>query len=181
MAVLAWVMLCAGLAAPAPLRAQVSSSEEYRLKLAFLYNLAKFVDWPADAFPSAQAPLNICVVGRDPFDDQMEQEVADRSINGHPYSLRRLRPSDDISGCHIIFLPVASDSSLPDILSRVRGSSAITVGESRGFARRGGMINFVVESLRVRFEVNLDASQRGRSRISSRFLALAKIVKEEQP
>jgi hypothetical protein len=173
------LMLCSALlGASLPLQAQISRTEEYRLKLAFLYSFAKFVEWPADAFSSPRAPLTICIVGRDPFDSDLEQQVAERSVNGRPYMTRTLRANDDVSGCHIIFLPAGSDSSLPAILKRVGGSSAIIVGESAGFAHRGGMVNFVVEDSRLRFEVNLEASLRARPRISSRLLALARIVRE---
>jgi hypothetical protein len=160
-----------------PLQAQISSSEEYRLKLAFLFNFAKFVEWPADAFSSRQSPLNSCIVGRDPFDSELERQVAARSLNGHPVAIRTLRRGDNPTGCHLVFLPVSSDSSLGAVLKQLDGS-AITVGESAGFVARGGVVNFVIEGTMLRFEVNLSASQRVRSRISSRFLALAKIYKE---
>ena len=173
------LILCSALlGASLPVQAQISRTEEYRLKLAFLYSFAKFVEWPADAFSSPRAPLTICIVGRDPFDNELEQQVAERSVNGRPYLTRTLRANDDVSGCHIIFLPTASDSSLPAILKQVAATGAITVGESAGFARRGGTVNFVLEGTRLRFEVNLEASQRARSRISSRLLSLARIVRE---
>jgi len=166
------------LASSSPAHAQISSTEEYRLKFAFLFNIAKFVDWPADSFPSPQAPLNICIVGRDPFDTDLELQVTERAVNGHPYMIRTLRASDDLAACHIIFLPAGSASSLPEILKQVGSSGAITVGESAGFASRGGTVNFVVEGSRLRFEVNLHASQRARFRISSRLLSLARIVRQ---
>ena len=166
------------LGASLPVQAQISSAEECKLKLAFLYNFAKFVDWPTDSFPSPHSELNICVVGRDPFDNDLEQQVSERSVNGHHYVTHRVRASDDLNACHIIFLPASSDNSLPVVLRQVEGSPAITVGESAGFASRGGTVNFVMEGTRLRFEVNLSASQRARSRISSRLLALARIVRE---
>lgn len=174
----ALIVCSALLGASLPVRAQISSSEEYRLKLAFLYNFAKFVEWPADAFPSPQEPLNICIVGRDPFDSELEQQVSERTINGHPCVTRRLRPTDDLSTCHVIFVPAGSDSSLPAVLKQASATGAITVGESTGFASRGGTANFVLQGTRLRFEVNLAASQRARSRISSRVLALAKIIRD---
>lgn len=166
------------LGASLPVQAQISSTEEYKLKLAFLYNFAKFVEWSPEVFPSPKAPLNICIVGRDPFDSELEQQVGERAINGHPCMTRRLRSSDDLSACQIIFVPAASDSSLPAVLRQAGASGAIIVGETAGFASRGGMVNFVLEGTRLRFEVNLEASQRNPSRISSRVLTLAKIVKD---
>ena len=169
----AFILFCAS----SPIQAQISSTEEYRLKLAFLFNFAKFVQWPADAFPSPQAPLNICIVGRDPFDAEFERQVTERNLYGHPVAIRTLRPSDDFGGCHLIFLPASSDGSLPGVL-RLLDDSAITVGESAGFITRGGVLSFLLEGTNLRFTVNLNASQRTRCRISSRFLALAKIYRE---
>src|SRR5579862_4491440 len=69
------LLLCSTLLGSSPaVQAQISSSEEYRLKFAFLYNFARFVDWPADAFSSPQAPLNICIIGRDPFDSDLDRK-----------------------------------------------------------------------------------------------------------
>lgn len=177
----AWLAVILGtafLSASLPAQAQISSAEEYKLKLAFLYNFAKFVDWPADAFSSPQATLNICIIGRDPFDNDLERQVSERSVNGRRYMLHTVRSGGNLSACHIVFLPAGTDYSLPEVLKQVGGSPAITVGESAGFAHRGGTVNFVLEGTRLRFEVNLDVSQRARSRISSRFLALARIVRE---
>lgn len=174
----AFLVGAALLSTSGPAAAQISSTEEYRLKLAFLYNFAKFVDWPADSFPGASDPLNICIIGRDPFDPQLERQVAERSLRGHPFVFRNLRPSDDVGGCHIIFLPASNDRFLPAIVDKLGSSGGITVGESTGFVARGGTVNFVIEGTTLRFEVNLRASQRTRSRISSRLLALARIFRE---
>ncbi|HEY6936020.1 MAG TPA: YfiR family protein [Terriglobales bacterium] len=175
-----WPALILGaalLGASLPSEGQISSSEEYRLKLAFLFNFAKFVEWPPYAFPSPQAPLNICIVGRDPFDAEFERQVTERNLYGHPVTIRTLRANDGLGGCHLIFLPASSDGSLPGVL-RLLDGSAITVGESAGFVTRGGVLSFLLEGTNLRFTVNLNASQRTRCRISSRFLALAKIYKE---
>jgi hypothetical protein len=52
----------------------------------------------------------------------------------------------------------------------------LTVGESADFLSLGGMINFVLEEDRVSFEINLEAAERHRLKLSSKLLAVARVV-----
>jgi hypothetical protein len=149
----------------------------YQLKLAFLYNFAKFVEWPPGAFPQSNAPVFVGIVGHDPFTIDMEEQVCGRSANGHPILLKRLRPGDALRGCHIIFISAAENKNLPAILANLKGASVLTVGETDTFATNGGVIRFFVENNTLHFEINPDVAAQTGLRISSRLLALAKIVR----
>lgn len=151
----------------------------YRVKLAFLYNFAQFVQWPSSAFQDANSPLTICVAGQDPFQGEIEQSLRGRAVDGHPVELKRLRASDDPRTCHMIFVRAGETKLAEKILAKVKGSSTLTVGESKGFADLGGMINLTLNETRLRFEVNLDAATQTQLKISSKLLALAKIVRVE--
>jgi len=153
---------------------------EYRLKLAFIYNFAQFTQWPPEAFRDPAAPLTVCVVGQDPFAGEMEQTLHGRRAAGHPVEIKRLKLEDDPKGCHMIFVRANEKRAAGKILSAVRGSNTLTVGESRGFAELGGVINLVLDDNKLRFEVNLNAATQSRLRISSKVLALAKIVSTER-
>ena len=154
-------------ATPAAL-SQVGDEAEYQVKLAYLYNFAQFIQWPPDAFRSATAPLSLCVAGQNPFQGPMEQSLRSRMAAGHPIEVKRLRPGDD---------PRASEKRWAErMLSALRGSSTLTVGESRGFAEQGGVINLTIEQDKVRFEINREVAVQNRLKISSKLLALAKIV-----
>jgi hypothetical protein len=159
----------------------LSQNEEgvgYPVKLAFLYNFTKFVEWPAGSYRDARAPLAICIVGHDPFNPDLEGELRTRTVGSHPVEVRTLRPNDALSVCHIVFVPV-SEKDQDRILRDLNGSSALTVGETDGFAVRGGIINLTVEDNKVHFEVNQLAADRAGIRISSKLLSVAKIVKEQ--
>ena len=160
-----------------PARAQNETSGEYRVKLAFLYNFAQFVQWPADSFRDSRAPFTICVAGDDPFLGEIGQSLQGRSVGGHPIELRRLRPQEDPHTCHMVFLRAAETKTAAKIFAKSRGSSTLTVGEATGFATRGGMINLTRVQNKLCFEVNIDAAAGTRLKISSKLLALAKIVK----
>ena len=161
-----------------PARAQGEVNSEYRLKLAFLYNFAQFVQWPADAFRDSGAPLTICVAGDNPFQGDIQQSLRGRTVAGHPVEVKNLNPHEDLRGCQMIFVRAAEMKANPGILAGARRSSTLTVGEAKGFAERGGIINLMREENKLRFEVNIDAAAQTRLRISSKLLALAKIIKE---
>ena len=168
-----WVLI----AAPHPAIAQGDYQGEYRVKLAFLYNFAQFVQWPADTFRDSGAPLTICVAGDNPFQGEIEQSLRGRTVGGHPVEVMKLNPDADPHGCQMIFVRAAEMKVAPRILANSKGSSTLTVGEARGFAEHGGMINLTREENRLRFEVNIDAAAQSRLKISSKLLSLAKIVK----
>ena len=155
-------------------------SAEYPLKLAFLYNFTKFVEWPAESYSDPGAPLAICVVGDDPFSPYLEEELRTRKVESHPVQVKALKVNDTLGACHIVFVPVTEESQAARIVSGLKGSSALTVGESEGFAVLGGIINLTVEENRLHFEVNPVAAERAGLKISSKLLSMAKIVKDKE-
>jgi hypothetical protein len=152
---------------------------EYPVKLAFLYNFSKFIEWPAGSFRFPGASLAICIVGLDPFSPVSEGGLRSRVVAGHPVAVRTLKPTDPLGECHMVFIPATEKDQAGRIVGSLKGSSALTVGESEGFAVLGGMINLTVEGSRVHFEMNPLAAQRAGLKISSKLLSLAKIVNDD--
>jgi hypothetical protein len=174
-----WPVVCYVLiAAPPRAFAQGDHEGEYQVKLVFLYNFAEFVQWPADTFRDAGAPLTICVAGDNPFQGEIEQSLRGRTVGGHPLEVRRLNSDEDPHACQMIFVRATEMKATSRILASSKGSSTLTVGEAKGFAERGGILNLTREENKLRFEVNIDAAAQTRLKISSKLLALAKIVKE---
>jgi hypothetical protein len=161
---------------------QAQSATEYQVKAAFLFNFAKFVEWPADAFPGADAPLQICVLGQDPFGQEFENVIAEKTINGHRIEVIHPSGVPQAKACQIIFVDSSVRQQARSILRDLRGSSVLTVGDTPGFAGMGGIINFVLDDGRVRFEINVKAAERARLKISARLLTVAKfIVTDDAP
>jgi len=150
---------------------------EYDVKAAFLYNVAKFVEWPPEAFASPEDPIVIGIAGVDPFGPDLDRAVAGRTANGRGFLVRRFRRPEELrSFCHILFVGAAEDARR--WLTAVRdfqGTGALTVGEGVDFARQGS-IAFVIENRRVRILVNLEAAEEARLRVSVRLLAVARRV-----
>jgi hypothetical protein len=148
-------------------------SGEYELKAAFLYNFVKFVEWPPDAFAGERSPLAICVYGDDPFGHSLEGVVRGESLGGHGLIVQRPARLDELDDCHVLFVSRSERQRMPQVLARVDGAPVLTVGDTDGFLRAGGIINFVLEENRVRFLINQEAAERSRLRISSKLLRLA--------
>ena len=174
---LAVVALLGGRAPAAALTSdQARRDLEYQVKAAFLFNFAKFVEWPADAFDGPQDPVAICVMGKDPFGDSLDNVVRGETVNGRPLIVRRPRNPLETRDCQIVFLARAERAWQDEILSSLEGEGILTVGEDDGFLTDGGIIRFVLEENRVRFDINLAAAEANRLKLSSKLLRLARAM-----
>lgn len=151
---------------------------EYQVKAAFLFNFGKFVQWPQSSFTNPQAPFWVCVLGEDPFGSALDDTLRGKAIDGHPVSVTRIKDAASARGCQIVFVGASEKARLPAILGSLRAWNALVVGETEGFAASGGGIQFLLEENRVRFAINPDAIRRAGLQVSSRLLALAKIVRD---
>lgn len=170
------LMLLMGSAASAP--AQDSDSSEYLIKAGFIYNFAKLVDWPGAAFSQPDSPIVIGILGVDPFGPVIDKVLAGKKVNDHGFLIRRLRSAADAKDCHILFVSASETAHISEAIRLTRSMPILTISEIPGFANRGGIINLTLEDSKVRFEVNVDAAKAADLNISSRLLALAKIVQQ---
>src|ERR1051325_9524798 len=138
----------------------IDQALEYQVKLGFIYNFTKFVEWPERAFRNADAPLSIGIVGGDPFSAALEAERETRKVGSHPIEVRTLRPGDTIGECQIVFIADAAKDQAADIVPRLEGSNTLTVGETEGFGRQGGAINFTLVGKKLQLEINPRAAER---------------------
>ena len=147
-------------------------SLEYAVKAEYLAKLSPFIDWPAGSFDSAAAPINLCLLGSDPFGAQLNR-AAGAEVMSRVIAVRRL-PSPDLAGaCHILYL--GSGQTLPEALSN---RPVLTVSDSEAIP---AMIQFVVRQNHVRFVIDEGAARRAGLHISAKLLALALSVKRGPP
>jgi hypothetical protein len=156
--------------------AQAQSATEYQVKAAFLFNFAKFVEWPAESFLNADAPLQICILGQDPFGRDFEQIVLDKTVDGHRIEIAHPEGVPQARACQILFIAPSEKSRMKQILQELSGTSVLTVADTEGFTKSGGIIGFVLDDSRVRFEVNLKAAGLAHLKLSARLLTVAKTV-----
>jgi len=172
--ILCLVLACSVLIPAAPVAEP--SMDEYQVKAAFLFNFTKFVDWPSEAFSDANSPFVITVFGNDPISSSLE-DIKGKVVNNRKLTVRRVKETQDIGKSNVLFVSPSARKELGRILEALQGQNVLTVGEDGAFTQCGGIINFVKEDNRVRFEVNVTAAERAGLKISSRLLALARVVK----
>ena len=165
-------VLAGGLA----LRAEPDSSLELRVKAAFLYNFAKFVDWPAPALTNAGAPFVISVLGDEPLAQVLGQTVKGKSIGNRTIQTRWITDMAQIGPCQILFITRSETQKSKQVADALGSANVLLVGESPCFLASGGAINFTNFEGQVRFEVNTAAAERAGLKISSKLLRLATTV-----
>ncbi len=195
LSVLILVLIAANIAHAA--QAASETSREYQIKAAFLYNFVKFTDWPGESAADSNdpntvdsnEPITIGIIGEDPFGDAFEP-VKDKRVKGRTIVLKRFKgleeskqSNEQIEGvrkCRLLFVCRSQKKQLGQIIDLVKDRPVLTVADMEGFLESGGMINFIMEDNKVRFEVNLAAARHAGLRINSRLLGLAKRVLREE-
>jgi hypothetical protein len=171
-----------------------ASTREYQVKAAFLYNFIMFVDWPAEKMPAAGEPIIIGIIGKDPFETAFEP-VEDKQVNGRKVIVKRFKGLEEIkkSGmdkefeeikkCHLLFICSSEKAVAKEITDLVKNNNVLTVGDMPGFLESGGgIINFVLEEEKVRFEINQTNAEQSKLQIRSQLLRLAKrVIGEKSP
>jgi hypothetical protein len=150
-------------------------SLEYQVKAAFLLNFTKFTEWPNSAFRDARAPFTICVLGLDPFGSSLDEIVRGEAIGGHRIVIQRIKRGSRQQTCQVLFI-ARTEKETGRILGDL-GPGVLTVGEGDSFLADGGMISFVIENRRTRFDVNPTTAENAGLKLSSRLLSVARTVK----
>lgn len=149
---------------------------EYRVKAAFLYHFAKFVEWPARSFEAPDSPIIIAVLGADPFGSELDLAVSGKVINSRPLAVVRYALPEQVAAAHILFISADDAENLPALLQSLHVRPILTVSDSSGFARSGGMVEFFHRDRRVAFAINREAARQAGLKLSSKLLNLAHLV-----
>ncbi len=151
-----------------------AESAEANLKVAFLFNFAKFVTWPEPAF-STQSHVTLCVHGNDPFGSALGA-LKDRTVQNRPLQVRMTAKLDELKGCDIAFVGAQDKTRTSEVMQALSGTPVLTVSDQENFNEAGGMITLVTENNKVGFLINLDAVNRADLRISAQLLKVARGV-----
>jgi len=170
-----WVTVSGGLVA----MAESSASTMPQVEAAFLFNFAKFVTWPDEAFQRSGDSLIIGVLGEDPFGAILEETIRDKTIMGKKLTVRRFARIQDAAHSHILFLSTSEESRLSEMIKALDKTNVLTVSDMEQFAEHGGMVAFTVEDQKVRFNVNVGAVERAGLKMGSQLLKLARIVSDK--
>jgi hypothetical protein len=172
------LLLLAGLApGPAP-GADGDDTVEYALKAAFLVNITKFVEWPSEAFPTADSPLVIAVLGKDPFGKLLDAAAEGRTVNNRKIAIRRLESAASPEPCHILFIADSEKDRRAAIQVAFKGKTVLMVSEFPDFAEKEGIIQFEKQDRKVRLVVNVDNAKDRSLKISANLLRIARIIRK---
>jgi hypothetical protein len=162
------------------MQAQQPKPKEYQVKATYLYNFGRFIRWPVTAAQDSSFP--ICVLGQDPFGPTLDSTLVGENLDGKPVVVRRISRAQDVGDCRILFISSAEENHLKQILAALEKTGVLTVSDMPDFSRQGGMIQFVLEGGKVRFEINLASAEAAKLIVSAELLKVAATVrKNEQP
>jgi hypothetical protein len=169
------VAVSAGAQQPKPIEPKPT---EYQLKAQYISDFGRFVKkWADRAQPSPAEPFELCVLGQDPFGPILDATVKGEDINGSPMSARRVAHAQEALGCRVLFISSSEENQLAAVLGALGTAPVLTVADIPDFVKRGGMVQFVIDGNRVKFEINLAASQRAGLSLSSDLLKVARLVR----
>jgi hypothetical protein len=181
----AWLAALGGVLAllgtPCPLSAAESAlALEYKVKAGFLFNFARYVEWPAAALPETNSPIVIGVIDGADALPVIQKQLEGKAVNNRPLQVKAIAAAGPGTGCHILFVSRSAGQSASDVRQALGQSTILLVGETEQFAERGGIIGFVREEESFRIHLNLEAAAQARLKVSARISSIAKLVKTKR-
>lgn len=152
--------------------AQKTKPTEYEVKAAFIYNFAKFVEWPAD---TSDDNMTLCILGQDPFGSALDN-INGKTVCGKTLMVKHINSVQNLDNADMLFISSSEKEHLGQLIEVVGDLSILTIADTEGYAEQGVIINFYLERKKVRFEINVEAAERSGLKLSSKLLNLAKIV-----
>ena len=169
------VLLAALALSTAPARAD----DVNQVKADMLWNIAKFIRWPETAFAKGESDFVFTILGDDSLAEALAASLSTRTINGRPVFVRVVGRVQDVVGSQILYVAASTLGRFPDVVRELRGSPVLTVANVPGFVEGGGMVDFVAEADKVRFEIHQARAEKAGLKISARLLALARVVESD--
>ena len=154
---------------------------QYDVKGQYLGHFTGFIHWPASAFPTAEAPFRVCILGRDPFGSALDLRMRDERVHGRRVAVDRIKSELEAASCQIVFYS-ENDPGRAEALSKAtRGRPVLIVTDSTRLLEHCAGIAFVLEGTRVRFDVNLAAVASHGLQVNPRLLSVARETTDRFP
>ena len=145
---------------------------EYHIKAGFLYNFALFTEWPDAAFGATSEPLQVCILGENPFGAALDT-LPGKQVKGRTIAVRQVLWADEVPRCHVLFIAASVEHRLPDIFALLEGRPVLTVGDTPTVLRAGAIIGLEIVNKKIRFRVDLVNTEQAGLKLDSRLLDLA--------
>ncbi|MCP5158662.1 MAG: YfiR family protein [Gammaproteobacteria bacterium] len=151
------------------------STAEHGVKIGFVYNFAKFIEWPSRVFATVAAPLRLCVLGEAPLNGKLRL-LSQRQAQGRSIDVTINPPARDWRSCHMLYLGADETSQLKAVQRILDQAPVLTISDIPNFAHQGGIIELYIENDRVQFAINLTTARRAGLKLNAQMLRMAKIV-----
>ncbi len=153
---------------------------EYEVKAAYIFNFAKFIEWPADYLNNPDT-IYLCIYKNDPFGIILEKTMIGRKANGKDWKIKRINNIDELGKCHILFFSEINKHEVMQIIDKLKDKPIVTIGdEELDFCEYGGVVNFTPQFSEYQFEINKEVVNRLKIKISPKLLLLAKIISSKE-
>jgi hypothetical protein len=175
-----WALLVGLSALLAPMGgvgAEPAQALEYKVKAGYLFNFAKFVEWPSAALPAPDSPFVIGVLDGDEALPVLRSVLEGKQVNGHPLKVKAVSADNEGKDVHIFFVTRAAGKSPQDLRKALGAAPTLLVGETAQFAEGGGMVGFVYQEESIRLALNLEQTTQAGLKVSARLSNVAKVVK----
>lgn len=157
---------------PAYAQSELGVEREHEIKAAFIYNFAKFIEWPETQFTDAEAPLVLGILGSDPIDAALDS-LANKTVRGRQLTIQRIAAPENLSQCHMLYICKSEKPDLKQIIEHLGNQPILTISDIPDFNKTGGHINLVLRQNKIRFIINSAAAKKANLKISSRLLKLS--------
>jgi hypothetical protein len=154
--------------------AESPAFNERQIKAAFILNFTKFVEWPEATFARDEARLVIGIFGHDPMTAEVRRVALGFDGSGTKFMIQEVTTVAAAGEVHLLFVPSSADGTVAELLEGLKDYPILTIGESEAFQAAGGMIRFVREKDKIRFEIQTDSARRSKVRISAQLQKLAR-------
>lgn len=166
-----WTAMLACWAVLPSAHALAAPTSEYDVKAVFIYNFAKFVDWPS----KVGSEVHWCILGRNPFGSILDS-MKGRAVHERKLEVRFIDSATSMGGCQMVYLSPSIEKNLDKIFAQAHDQGVLLISDSEGYARRGAMINLYLDENKIRFEINLQSIEASGLKVSSKLLSLGKLV-----
>jgi hypothetical protein len=158
-----------------------AQSKEYLLKAGYIEKFTHFVEWPEKTnIHDTTLAFSVAVMGENKFSNALEKIFEKVKVNNKEVRITNISSIDDIDSCMVLIISESKKNSLKEILSYTTGKPILTIGETKGYGKKGVIINMYLDDNYIRYEINRTALNKSGLKISAKLFEIARIISGEE-
>jgi hypothetical protein len=170
------LILLAALVEIAVCHAQSPLSGEAQIRADIIYNLTKFVEWPAWKLGDTGKPFVIGVVGDKSVAKELDDYLRGKKVQGIPIIVESITTAQQAEQCHIVYVESSGSNQFKEMFPDLFQAAVLTIGVNP-LGDSGIVIGLPLVENRIQIEVDLKNAGKSKLTISSRLLRIARVVR----